>query len=140
MVHLQSAFLSTIIASSSPFPEEEEEVVDSMKKPRLGDPYGHPIHEVASLRIFGSRKSWAQRWNVRNSYRTSSILLQTTNHFVIVAPSLSFFPFCVAFCLFLPFPIRCCNQRRNEFFRKEKRPHRHCRLSPLLMQSCQTDH
>ena len=28
-----------------------------------GDPYGHPIHEVASLRIFGSRKSWAQRWN-----------------------------------------------------------------------------
>ena len=37
MVHLQSAFLSTIIASSSPFPEEEEEVVDSMKQPRLGD-------------------------------------------------------------------------------------------------------
>jgi len=64
MVHLQSAFLSTIIASSLPFPEEEEEVVDSMKQPRLGDPYGHPIHEVASLRIFGSRKSWAQRWNV----------------------------------------------------------------------------
>lgn len=52
MVHLQSAFLSTIIASSSPFPEEEEEVVDSMKQPRLGDPYGHPIHEVASLRIY----------------------------------------------------------------------------------------
>jgi hypothetical protein len=29
----------------------------------IGDPYGHPIHEVTSLRIFGSRKSWAQRWN-----------------------------------------------------------------------------
>ena len=28
-----------------------------------GDPYGHPSHEVTSLRIFGSRKSWAQRWN-----------------------------------------------------------------------------
>ena len=29
----------------------------------IGDPYGHPSHEVTSLRIFGSRKSWAQRWN-----------------------------------------------------------------------------
>jgi hypothetical protein len=29
----------------------------------FGDLYGHPSHEVASLRIFGSRKSWAQRWN-----------------------------------------------------------------------------
>jgi hypothetical protein len=29
----------------------------------MGNPYGHPCHEVASLRIFGSRKSWAQRWN-----------------------------------------------------------------------------
>ena len=28
-----------------------------------GDPYGYPPHEVASLRILGSRKSWAQRWN-----------------------------------------------------------------------------
>jgi hypothetical protein len=28
-----------------------------------GEPYGHPTHEVASLRIFGSRKSWSQRWN-----------------------------------------------------------------------------
>jgi hypothetical protein len=28
-----------------------------------GDPYGHPSHEVTSLRIFGSRKSWARRWN-----------------------------------------------------------------------------
>jgi hypothetical protein len=28
-----------------------------------GDPYGHPSHEVTSLRIFGSRKSWAHCWN-----------------------------------------------------------------------------
>jgi hypothetical protein len=32
----------------------------------MGDPYGHPSHEVTSLRIFGSRKSWAQRWNGLN--------------------------------------------------------------------------
>jgi len=54
----------------------------------------------------------------RNSYRTSSILLQTTNHFVTVAPSPSFLPF-VSLLPILRIPIRCCNQRRNKFFRKE---------------------
>ena len=55
----------------------------------------------------------------RNSYRTSSILLQTTNHFVTVAPSpSSFLPF-VSLLPILRIPIRCCNQRRNKFFRKE---------------------
>ena len=56
----------------------------------------------------------------RNSYRTSSILLQTTNHFVTVAPSPSFLPF-VSLLPILRIPIRCCNQRRNKFFRKENR-------------------
>jgi hypothetical protein len=57
----------------------------------------------------------------RNSYRTSSILLQTTNHFVTVAPSpSSFLPF-VSLLPILRIPIRCCNQRRNKFFRKENR-------------------
>jgi hypothetical protein len=37
--------------------------VEPLTPPMRGDPYGHPIHEVASLQIFGSRKSWAQRWN-----------------------------------------------------------------------------
>jgi len=41
----------------------EKKFVHEVMEETAGDLYGHPSHEVASLRIFGSRKSWAQRWN-----------------------------------------------------------------------------
>jgi len=48
---------ATLALNEIAYKEETGEVLSR------GDPYGHPSHEVASLRIFGSRKSWAQRWN-----------------------------------------------------------------------------
>ena len=57
----------------------------------------------------------------RNSYRTSSILLQTTNHFVTVAPS----PFLPSFCVtlaYFAYPHQVLQSKAQQVFPQGKSP------------------